>query len=139
MSDCTLQPVNTPKSDHHVTSFPFRMRNLFIMPEHVQTLLRSQTYLWGRDDAECVHDPVRILFTDLRDEQRAHSGSSSSAQRVSQLEALQTVTALRLFPNHVEYGVNQFGALRVVAFRPVVTCKQHINSGDSQGLYGSEL
>jgi hypothetical protein len=39
---------------------------------------------------------------------------------VGQLEALQAVTALSLFPNHIQDGVHQFSALCVVAFGPVV-------------------
>ena len=39
---------------------------------------------------------------------------------MSQLEALQTVAALRLLADDVKNGVDEFSTLRVVTFRPVV-------------------
>ena len=39
---------------------------------------------------------------------------------MSQLESLQTVATFRLLPDHVENRVDEFGALGVVAFGPIV-------------------
>lgn len=41
-----------------------------------------------------VHDPVRVLFADLRDEQRAQTGPGASAQRVRQLESLRRTVSI---------------------------------------------
>ena len=77
-------------------------------------------YLGRGYDGEGEHDAVGILLADLADEQRAHAGAGAAAQRVRQLEALQTVAALRLLAHHVQHRVDQLGALRVVTFGPVV-------------------
>lgn len=50
-----------------------------------------------------VHDAIRILFAYLRDEQCAQAGASAAAQRVGQLEALQTVAALRFLAQHLQH------------------------------------
>ncbi len=67
-----------------------------------------------------VHDPVGILLSDLADEKGSHAGACAASQGVGQLEALQTVTGLRLFSHHVEHGVNQLRSLCVVTLGPVV-------------------
>jgi len=78
------------------------------------------TDLWWRHDREGVHDAVRVLFTDLADEQRAHARASATTQWVCQLEALQTVAALGFLADDVKHRVDQLGALRVVTLGPVV-------------------
>ncbi len=40
-------------------------------------------YLWGRNDGEGVHDPVRIFFSNLRDQESSHAGAGASTERVS--------------------------------------------------------
>ena len=77
--------------------------------------------LGGGEDGESLHDAVGVLFPDLGDEERAHAGAGSAAERVANLEALEAVAALRLFPDDVEDGVNEFRALGVVALGPVVS------------------
>ena len=77
-------------------------------------------HLGRRHDGEGVHDAVGVLLADLGDEERAHAGAGTAAQRVCQLEALQAVAALRLLTDYVQHGVDQLGALGVVALRPVV-------------------
>ena len=47
-------------------------------------------YLGRGHDGERVHDAVRVLLTNLADEERAHAGPGAAAQRVRQLETLQT-------------------------------------------------
>ncbi len=88
--------------------------------------------------AEGVHDAVGILFTDLADEEGAHTGASASTERVGELEALQAITALCLFTNHVQDGVHQFRSLGVVAFRPVVSSTT-LTCGNRQIIKFSQL
>lgn len=83
--------------------------------------MRPLLYLWGWYNGECVHDTVRVLLTNLADEQSSHAGSSATSEGVGQLEALQTIAALGLLADHIEDGVDQLSALRVVSLRPVVT------------------
>lgn len=88
---------------------------------------QSVAYLGRGHHGERVHDAVRILLADLRDEQRAQAGAGAAAQRVGQLEALQAVAALGLLADDLQHGVDQLGALCVVALGPVVACEGEIN------------
>ena len=67
-----------------------------------------------------VHDSVRKLLTDLRDEQRTHPGAGAATKGVCELEALETVAVFGLLANHIENRVYQFGPFCVVTFCPVV-------------------
>jgi len=58
--------------------------------------------LRGREYRECLHDSVRLLLSDLGNEECSHTGSSSSAHRVGHLESLQAVTALSLLSYYVQ-------------------------------------
>merc|ERR1719339_12393 len=51
----------------------------------------------------------------------AHAGASATAQGVGELEALKTVAALGLLPDHVQDAVHQLGTLCVVTLGPVVS------------------
>merc|ERR1719384_1229248 len=62
--------------------------------------------LGRRNDGEGVHDSVWVLLADLGDEESAHAGSSSTAERVRQLESLEAVAGLGLFADDVEDGVD---------------------------------
>lgn len=59
-------------------------------------------YLRRGHHAEGIHDAVGILLPDLADEQGAHAGACAPSQGVCELEALQALTALSLFPHHVQ-------------------------------------
>ncbi len=72
------------------------------------------------NDGERVHDAVWILFSDFGDQQRAHPGPSSSAERVRHLEPLQTVAGFRFLPHDVKDGIDELSTLRVVPLGPVV-------------------
>ena len=71
---------------------------------------RDRTNLGGGDHAVGVHNPVRVLLSDLGDKECSHARPSASTQGVSQLEALETVASLRLLPHHVKNGVDQLSA-----------------------------
>lgn len=79
-------------------------------------------YLRGGHHTEGVHDAVGVLLSDLADEQCSHAGAGASSQRVRELETLQALAALGLFPHHVQDWIHQLGPLRVVTFCPVVSC-----------------
>uniref|UniRef100_A0A1I8H0E5 Arf-GAP domain-containing protein n=1 Tax=Macrostomum lignano TaxID=282301 RepID=A0A1I8H0E5_9PLAT len=87
----------------------------------IAVLLPTKEAHLGRwHNAKGVHDAVGVLLADLGDQQGAHAAAGAAAQRVGQLEALQAVAALGLLAHHIEHGVHQLGALRVVALGPVV-------------------
>jgi len=78
-------------------------------------------YLRRWNYAECVHYAVGIFLSDFRYQQGTHAGSRSTAQRVSQLESLQTIAVFGLAAYYVHDRVHQLSTLRVMTFSPVVT------------------
>ena len=81
----------------------------------------QSVYLGRGYYGEGVHDPVRVLLTNLRDEESSHSGSRSSSERVSELEALKAVAALSLLTDDIEHLVDELSSLGVVSLGPVVS------------------
>ena len=79
-------------------------------------------HLGGGHHAESVHDSVRVLLTDLGDEEGAHARAGPTAEGVSELEALEAIAALGLLSDHIQDGIHQFCTFCVVALSPVVTC-----------------
>ena len=80
----------------------------------------SVRYFGRRNDAEGVHDPVRVLFPDLGYEEGTHPRAGTASKGVGQLESLQAVAALGLLANTIQDRVHQFCSLRVVTLSPVV-------------------
>merc|ERR1719384_815255 len=78
-------------------------------------------YFWGWINGECSSDSIRIIISDLQQQQCSHAGSSSSSNRLSQLEALWTVTSLSLTSNNIDCFVNQFSTFGVMSLGPIVT------------------
>ena len=104
--------------------------------------------LGGGDNGEGFHDSVGIFFSDLGDEEGTHSGSSSTAQRVGDLESLKAIASFSFFSGNVEDGVNEFSTLSVVALSPVVTgsglaedevvgSEELTEGSSSDGIHGS--
>lgn len=79
------------------------------------------SYLWRWNNGEGVHNSVGVLFPDFGNEQCAHTGSGSSAERVCQLEALKAIASLGFLAYHLEDVVYQLGTLCVVTLGPVVS------------------
>jgi len=78
--------------------------------------------LWRGEDGECAHHAVWVFLTDLGDQERSHTRPGSATKGVGDLESLKAVTALSLLTHDIKDRVNQFRALSVVAFGPVVSC-----------------
>ena len=76
--------------------------------------------LWRRDNGECGHHAIWELLTDLADEKRTHTSTSTAAERVGDLEALKTVAAFGLTTNDIEHLVDKLGTFRVMTLGPVV-------------------
>merc|ERR1711966_108213 len=78
-------------------------------------------HLGGWHDGEGEHHAVRVLLTDLGDQESSHTGTSAATEGVAELEALEAVARLGLLTDDVEHGVDELGTLGVVALGPVVT------------------
>jgi len=78
-------------------------------------------HLRRRDDRVGRHDTIRVLLTDLRDEQGAETRSRTTSHRVGELEALETVTRLSLLADNIQDRVDELSALGVVALSPVIS------------------
>ncbi len=77
--------------------------------------------LWRWDDGEGGHHTIWELLTDLGDQKRTHTGTSSTTEGVGDLETLEAVTSLSLATDNVEDLVNKLGTLSVMTLGPVVT------------------
>jgi hypothetical protein len=77
--------------------------------------------LGGWDNREGGHHAIWELFANLGDQQCSHASTSTSTERVSDLETLEAVAALSFTTDDVENLVNEFCSLGVVAFGPVVS------------------
>mmetsp|Transcript_28777 Transcript_28777/g.65208 ORF Transcript_28777/g.65208 Transcript_28777/m.65208 type:complete len:282 (+) Transcript_28777:230-1075(+) len=62
----------------------------------------SIRHLRRRHDGEGEHDTIRVLFTDLGNEKRAHASTSSTSEGVRNLETLEAIARLGLLANHIE-------------------------------------
>merc|ERR1711934_160059 len=64
---------------------------------------------------------VGVLLTDLGDEESSHTGAGATSEGMGELEALKAIAGLGLLTDDVKHGVDELGALGVVALGPVVT------------------
>jgi len=78
-------------------------------------------YLWGWHDGESDHHSVWVFFSDLGDEEGSHTRSSTTTERVGNLETLEAIATFSFFSDDIEDGVDKLGTLGVVTFGPVVT------------------
>jgi hypothetical protein len=72
------------------------------------------------DNRESCHHAIRELLADLRNEKSAHTSTSTTAERMGNLEALEAVAALGLATDDIQNLVNKFGTFSVMALGPVV-------------------
>ena len=72
------------------------------------------TDLGGWDDTEGGHHAIGVLLTDLGDQKSSHTGTSAATKGVSELEALEAITALSLLADNIEDGVDKLGTFGVV-------------------------
>jgi len=75
----------------------------------------------GWDNGECFHDSIRIFFSDFGDQEGTHTGTSSSSQRVGDLETLEAVASFSFFSNDIQNRVDKFSSFSVVTLGPIVT------------------
>jgi hypothetical protein len=77
--------------------------------------------LGGRNNGEGSHHAVWELLTNLRDQERTHTSTSSTTERVGNLETLEAVAALSLTTDDIKDLVNKLSTLSVMTLSPVVT------------------
>ncbi len=77
--------------------------------------------LWGWHDGESGHDSIWVLFSDLGDEEGSHTRSSTTTERVGDLESLEAIATFGFLSDDIEDGVDELGTLSVVTLGPVVT------------------
>ena len=102
-------------------------------------------HLWRGHHREGVHDAVRVLLTDLGDQEGSHSGSGTATKGVRQLESLakyavskvalglalaarlaldsylEAIAGFGFLANDIENGVDEFSSFGVVTLGPVVS------------------
>ena len=106
--------------------------------------------LWRWEDRESLHDSVRVFLSDLGDQKSSHTRTSSSSERVADLESLEAVTSFSFLSDDIEDGVNEFSSLGVVSLGPVVSgsgltedevvrSEELTERTSSDGVHGSRL
>ena len=78
-------------------------------------------YFWWWYDTECVHNPVRVFFSNFRNKKRSHARASTTTQGVCELKALKTITAFCLFTDDIKYRIYQLSSFGVMPLCPVVS------------------
>jgi len=77
--------------------------------------------LGGWEDGESFHNSIGVFFSDLGDKESSHSRSSTTTERVGDLETLEAIAAFSFLSDNVEDGVDEFSTFGVVTLGPVVT------------------
>merc|ERR550537_1965953 len=72
-------------------------------------------------DGECLHDTVRILLTNFRNQQGTHTCTRSSSKGMAELKALKAITSFSLLANNVKHRVDQFGTFCIMSLRPIIS------------------
>jgi hypothetical protein len=78
-------------------------------------------HLGGWEDGESFHNSVGVFFSDLGDEESSHSRTSTTTERVGDLETLEAIAAFSFLSDNVEDGVDEFSTFSVMTLGPVVT------------------
>jgi hypothetical protein len=77
--------------------------------------------LWRWDNGEGGHHTIWELLADLGNQERTHTGTSSTTEGVGDLETLKAVTSLSFTTNDIEDLVDKLSTLSVMTLSPVVT------------------
>ena len=80
--------------------------------------------LGGRNNREGAHHAVRVLFTDLRKEKCSETRTSSTTERVGQLETLQAVASLSFLPDNLQNVLDHLSTFGVVTLGPEKKARQ---------------
>ena len=84
-------------------------------------VIQDLDYLGRWHYREWTHHFVGVLFSDLADEQGAHSGPGAAPQGVCDLETLQTVTVLNLFSRYIQNRIHHVCALYIMTPGPAIS------------------
>merc|ERR1719424_113414 len=89
--------------------------------EHSVVWLHNCVGHFGRrDNRECLHNSVRILLTNLGNEQSAHACAGTTTEGVAKLEALEAVASFSLLTHNVQDGVDQLSPFGIMPFCPII-------------------
>ncbi|GMT14310.1 hypothetical protein PFISCL1PPCAC_5608, partial [Pristionchus fissidentatus] len=91
-----------------------RKRRVIGLNDSIRNLKRG-------DDGERAHDSIGVLLADLGYQESSHSRSSSTSERMSELEALKAIASLSLLSDHIEDLIDELSAFSVVSLGPVVS------------------
>jgi hypothetical protein len=73
------------------------------------------------DNRECGHHTIWELFTDLGNEKCTHTSTSSTTERVGDLETLEAIATFGFTADNIENLVDKLSTLSVMTLGPVVT------------------
>jgi hypothetical protein len=130
-SRCRRGPVLISIAELRATSSTYLIVDTKCLVRVLDQLMHGECSVVGLDNGighlrrwhhgEGSHHTIGEFLANLRDQKRTHTGTSSTTERVGDLEALEAVTPLSLTTHHIEDLVHQFCTLSVMALCPVVT------------------
>jgi hypothetical protein len=77
--------------------------------------------LGRRNNGKGCHHAVWELLTNFGDQKRTHTSTSSTTERVGDLEALEAVAALSFTSDHIKNLVDKLSTFSVMTLSPVVS------------------
>jgi len=81
----------------------------------------SIRYFWGWENRESSHNSIWIFFSNFRDKEGTHTGTSTTTQGVAYLESLKAITSFSFFSYNIKYGINEFSTFSIMSLGPIVT------------------
>ena len=81
----------------------------------------SIRYFWGWENRESGHNSIWIFFSNFRDKEGTHTGTSTTTEGVTYLESLKAITSFGFFSYYIKYGINKFSTFSIMSLSPIVT------------------
>ena len=77
--------------------------------------------LGGGDNGVSAEHTIGVLLTDLGEQKRTETGTSTTTKRVAELETLEAVSVFGLLADDIQNGLDKFSTFGVVTLSPGVT------------------
>ena len=76
---------------------------------------------WGWENGEGFHNSIGVFFSDFGDKESSHTRTSTTTERVGDLETLEAIATFSFFSDNIEYRIDKFSTFSVMSFSPIVT------------------
>jgi hypothetical protein len=77
--------------------------------------------LGGGNNRVSAEHTIRVLLTNLGEQKRTETGTSTTTKRVAELETLEAVSVFSLLADDIQDGLDKLGSLGIVTLGPGIT------------------